>query len=67
MPTKSLYRNLNRHGHEIGYSTVHQRFGELETDGLIERIDDRGYYQESLNGETYHDGELVLNDLEQDD
>ncbi|RQG93835.1 winged-helix domain-containing protein [Natrarchaeobius chitinivorans] len=64
LPAKPLYRNLNRHGHEIGYSTVRQRLGELETHDLIERVDEAGYYQISRKGEAYLAGELEREDLE---
>ncbi|EMA47117.1 winged-helix domain-containing protein [Halobiforma nitratireducens] len=64
LPAKPLYRNLNRHGHEIGYSTVRQRLGELEDHGLIEKVDDAGYYQLTPMGEAYLAGELELEELE---
>ncbi|ELY68607.1 winged-helix domain-containing protein [Natronobacterium gregoryi] len=64
LPAKPLYRNLNRHGHEIGYSTVRQRLGELEDHGLIEKVDDAGYYQISQKGQAYLAGEVALSDLE---
>ncbi|ELZ14084.1 hypothetical protein C477_21230 [Haloterrigena salina JCM 13891] len=67
LPAKPLYRNLNRHGHEIGYSTVRQRLRELEEHGLIEKVDEAGYYQVSSMGKAYLEGELELGDLEQDD
>lgn len=67
LPAKPLYRNLNRHGHEIGYSTVRQRLRELEAHGLIEKVDEAGYYQISSKGEAYLDGELELSDLEEGD
>ncbi|QFU84123.1 winged-helix domain-containing protein [Natronorubrum aibiense] len=65
LPAKPLYRNLNRHGHEIGYSTVRQRLRELEKYGLIEKVDDAGYYQVSSKGQAYLEGKLELSDLEQ--
>ena len=64
LPAKPLYRNLNRHGHEIGYSTVRQRLRELEEHGLIEKVDEAGYYQVSSMGKAYLEGELELDDLE---
>lgn len=67
LPAKPLYRNLNRHGHEIGYSTVRQRLSVLEEHGLIEKVDEAGYYQLSSKGEAYLAGELGLSDLEGDE
>jgi Fur family transcriptional regulator, ferric uptake regulator len=64
LPAKPLYRNLNRHGHGIGYSTVRQRLRELEDHGLLERIDDAGYYEVSPKGEAYLAEELDVSDLE---
>ena len=64
LPAKPLYRNLNRHGHEIGYSTVRQRLRELEEHGLIEKVDEAGYYEISEKGRLYLDGELEGSDLE---
>ncbi len=66
LPAKPLYRNLNRHGHEIGYSTVRQRLGELEAHGLIEKVDDAGYYQVSQRGKAYLEGDLDVSELEDD-
>lgn len=63
LPAKPLYRNLNRHGHEIGYSTVRQRLGELEEHGLLEKVDEAGYYQVSSKGMSYLDGELESDEL----
>jgi len=67
LPAKPLYRNLNRHNHEIGYSTVRQRLRELEAHGLLERVDDSGYYQLSSTGRAYLEGELEAADLEMDE
>ncbi|OVE83132.1 winged-helix domain-containing protein [Natronolimnobius baerhuensis] len=64
LPAKPLYRNLNRHGHEIGYSTVRQRLKELEEHGLLEKVDEAGYYALSSKGEAYLAGELELSELE---
>ncbi|WP_137288209.1 winged-helix domain-containing protein [Natronorubrum halophilum] len=64
LPAKPLYQNLNRHGHEIGYSTVRQRLRELEDHGLIEKVDDAGYYQVSAEGKAYLEGELDVDELE---
>ncbi|AXR82847.1 winged-helix domain-containing protein [Natrarchaeobaculum sulfurireducens] len=66
LPAKPLYRNLNRHGHEIGYSTVRQRLGELEAHGLIEKVDDAGYYAVTDKGRAYLAGDLEVTDLEPD-
>ncbi|WP_226007438.1 winged-helix domain-containing protein [Natrinema salinisoli] len=65
LPAKPLYRNLNRHGHEIGYSTVRQRLRELEANGLVEKVDEAGYYQVSSKGSAYLDGELEANELKE--
>ncbi|ELY51674.1 winged-helix domain-containing protein [Natronolimnohabitans innermongolicus] len=67
LPAKPLYRNLNRSGHEIGYSTVRKRLTELEEHGLVEKVDDAGYYQVSEKGMAYLEGELELSDLEEMD
>ncbi|ELY95670.1 hypothetical protein C483_00954 [Natrialba hulunbeirensis JCM 10989] len=64
LPAKPLYRNLNRHGHEIGYSTVRQRLKELEKHGLLEKVDEAGYYHLTTEGKAYLAGELELNDIE---
>ncbi|WP_247003968.1 winged-helix domain-containing protein [Halosolutus gelatinilyticus] len=64
LPAKPLYRNLNRHGHEIGYSTVRQRLRELEDHKLLEKVDEAGYYQVSSKGRSYLNGDLELADLE---
>ncbi len=63
LPAKPLYRNLNRHGHEIGYSTVRQRLSELEEHGLIEKIDEAGYYAITEKGQAYLAGELDIDEL----
>ncbi|MFC6716272.1 winged-helix domain-containing protein [Natrialbaceae archaeon GCM10025810] len=64
LPPKPLYRNLNRHGHKIGYSTVRQRLDLLEEKGLLEKDDDGGYYSISDCGRAYLAGELEADDLE---
>lgn len=46
LPLKALYENLNRHGHDIGYSTVQLRLSELEDHGLVEKAES-GYYEVS--------------------
>ncbi|MCU4972069.1 phage repressor protein [Halobacteria archaeon AArc-m2/3/4] len=66
LPAKPLYRNLNRHGHEIGYSTVRLRLSELEAHGLLEKVDEAGYYQISEKGRAYLAGELEASDLVED-
>ncbi|ELZ31381.1 phage PhiH1 repressor protein-like protein [Halogeometricum pallidum JCM 14848] len=58
LPPKPLYRNLNRHGHQIGYSTVRLRLAELETHGLVEEAGDGGYYQLSELGHDYLKGDI---------
>ncbi|MFB6299103.1 MAG: winged-helix domain-containing protein, partial [Halobacteriales archaeon] len=45
LPPKPLYRNLNRHGHNIGYSTVRLRLNQLEDHGLLEKVGEGSYYQ----------------------
>ncbi len=60
---KPLYRNLTRHGHDVGYSTVRGRVRELESQGLLEKDDD-GYYQITDRGEDYLSGKLDAGDLE---
>ncbi|WP_092902965.1 winged-helix domain-containing protein [Halostagnicola kamekurae] len=67
LPAKPLYRNLNRHGHEIGYSTVRQRLGILEEHGLIEKVDEGGYYAISSSGADYLAGDLDVSELESQD
>lgn len=57
LPPKPLYRNLNRHGHTIGYSTVQLRLSNLLENGYLEKDDD-GYYQLSEKGERWLAGEL---------
>lgn len=65
LPPRPLYHNLNRHGHEIGYSTVRKRVNILEEHGLLHLDDaDRGYYAVSDRGEEYLSGELDAEDLE---
>ena len=60
---KPLYRNLNRHGHDIGYSTIRGRLPELAENGLLEKDSD-GYYQLTDRGHDYLSGELDAADLE---
>ncbi|MFC3960355.1 winged-helix domain-containing protein [Halovivax cerinus] len=67
LPPKPLYRNLNRHGHEIGYSTVRLRLSELDDHGLIRQTEDGGYYEITEKGRAYLDGELDASDLEDSD
>ncbi|THE63251.1 phage repressor protein [Salinadaptatus halalkaliphilus] len=67
LPAKPLYQNLNRHGHQIGYSTVRQRLSVLEEHGLVEKVDDAGYYQVSEKGIAYLEEELDASSLEGDD
>ncbi|WP_394348095.1 winged-helix domain-containing protein [Halorubrum sp. CGM5_25_10-8B] len=61
---KPLYRNLNRHGHDIGYSTVRGRLPELAEKGLLEKDND-GYYQLTDLGREYLAGEIDATDIEQ--
>jgi len=58
-----LYRNLQRHGYDIGYSTVRGRVSELERHDLLTKDSD-GYYELSKKGIAYLSGELSSEDLE---
>jgi repressor of nif and glnA expression len=60
---KPLYRNLKRHGHDIGYSTIRGRLPELAEKGLLDKDSD-GYYQLTDRGRDYLSGELDAADLE---
>jgi len=60
---KPLYRNLNRHGHDVGYSTIRGRLPELAENGLLSKDSD-GYYEITDRGHAYLAGELDANDLE---
>ncbi|MDQ2052708.1 phage repressor protein [Natronolimnohabitans sp. A-GB9] len=64
LPAKSLYRNPNRHRYEIGYLTVRQRLSVLEEHGLIENVDEDGYYDVTEKGPAYLEGEPGVDDLE---
>ncbi|RDZ48625.1 phage repressor protein [Haloferax sp. Atlit-19N] len=64
LPPKPLYRNLNRHGHKIGYSTVRLRLSELEKHGLVSEVGSGGYYEISEVGQQYLQGEVALEELE---
>ena len=65
LPPKPLFRNLNRHGHDIGYSTVRLRLKELEKHGLVEKVEDEGgYYEVSELGQAYLQGEVDAEELE---
>lgn len=65
LPPRPLYYNLNRRGHDIGYSTVRKRVKILESHDLLDLEDeDRGYYAVSEKGERYLAGELDADDLE---
>lgn len=66
LPPKALYRNLNRQGHEIGYSTVRQRTRKLAENGFLEKDDD-GYYEISEKGEMWLSGDLEKVDLEDEE
>ncbi|MFC7135481.1 winged-helix domain-containing protein [Halobaculum litoreum] len=65
LPPKSVYVNLNRHGHDIGYSTVRLRLNTLEEHGLLRKADS-GYYEVSQKGRLWLDDELDASDLEDD-
>jgi Fur family ferric uptake transcriptional regulator len=57
LPPKPLYRNLNRHGYDIGYSTVRNRVRELEEQGYL-ASDDLGYYSLTDRGQSWLSGAL---------
>ena len=61
---KPLYRNLNRHGHDIGYSTVRGRLPEMAEKGLLKKDSD-GYYEVADRGRAYLAGDLDADDLEE--
>jgi repressor of nif and glnA expression len=63
---KPLYRNLNRHGHDVGYSTVRGRLPELAEKGLLDKDAD-GYYVISGRGTDYLEGNLTASELESSD
>lgn len=63
LPPKALHANLNRHGHDIGYSTVELRIRKLREHGLVEKTDS-GYYQVSEKGHQWLNHELSEEDLE---
>jgi len=60
---KPLYRNLNRHGHDVGYSTVRGRLPNLAERGLL-RKDSDGYYETTDRGRGYLNGEIDASELE---
>ncbi|WP_281195757.1 winged-helix domain-containing protein [Halorubrum sp. F4] len=60
---KPLYRNLNRHGHNIGYSTVRGRLPDLAEKGLLVKDTD-GYYHLSDLGREYLAGDIDADELE---
>jgi len=62
LPPKPLYRNLNRHGHDIGYSTVRLRVKKLEEHGLLEKDED-GYYWVSEKGLRWLDDEIDVDEI----
>ncbi|WP_049894599.1 winged-helix domain-containing protein [Halogranum rubrum] len=64
LPPKPLYRNLNRHGHQIGYSTVRLRLSELEKHGLVQEVGGGSYYEITETGHRYLEGELTPDELE---
>ncbi|MFC7137982.1 winged-helix domain-containing protein [Halobaculum litoreum] len=63
LPPKALSRNLNRHGYDIGYSTVRLRVRKLAENGMLEKDDD-GYYELTEKGRLWLDDELSAADLE---
>ncbi|KDS91748.1 phage PhiH1 repressor-like protein [Halorubrum saccharovorum] len=60
---KPLYRNLNRHGHDVGYSTVRGRLPKLAEKGLLQKDSD-GYYETTDRGQAYLAGEIDASELE---
>ena len=65
LPPKALHANLNRHGHDIGYSTVQLRISELEDHDFVEKAES-GYYQVSEKGRRWLDHDLDDSDLDAD-
>jgi len=66
LPPKPICRNLNRHGHKIGYSTVRQRVKILEEHDLLKIVSEGSYYAVSQKGRAYLVGDLETEDLEHD-
>ncbi|ELZ38998.1 winged-helix domain-containing protein [Halorubrum tebenquichense] len=62
LPPKALSVNLNRHGHDIGYSTVQLRLSNLEENGYVEKSD-TGYYEISEKGRRWLNHELDEDDI----
>lgn len=53
---------------EKSHETVARRMRNLETRGLLEKVDEnRGYYVMTQKGRDYLDGELEADDLRLDD
>ncbi|RLM66782.1 phage repressor protein [Halorubrum sp. Atlit-8R] len=63
LPPKALHANLDRHGHDIGYSTVQLRLSELEEHGFVSKADS-GYYQVTEKGQRWLDHELSEDELD---
>ena len=63
LPPKALHANLNRHGHDIGYSTVQLRLSNLEENGFVEKADS-GYYQVSEKGQRWLEHDLHEDEIE---
>ena len=63
LPPKPLFRNLNRHGHQIGYSTVRKRLGILEKHGLIREVSNGSYYEITETGRRYLEGQISPSEL----
>lgn len=66
LPPKALHANLDRHGYDIGYSTVQLRISELEENGFVEKADS-GYYQISEKGQRWLDHDLSEDELDMDE
>jgi len=60
---KPLYRNLQRHGHNVGYSTIRGRVRELEKQDMLSKDSD-GYYEVTNKAQSYLSGDLDASDLE---
>jgi len=58
-----LHRNLERHGYDVGYSTIKGRLSKLERRELLTKDSD-GYYELTKTGIAYLSGELSSEDLE---
>ncbi|WP_254531493.1 winged-helix domain-containing protein [Natrinema gelatinilyticum] len=63
---RGLEVNFERRDIEISYSTIKRRIRRLEVVGLITCVEEKGGYYEITNlGETYLDGNLSAEELEE--